>query len=143
MITYIALVTTMFFWGGTFVAGRLLATSVPPASAAFLRFAIASAVLVLLTRISQGQIAPSFRQAMVFSDIAGSHRGFQLQYPHPHRSGLDQCFPGKKLCRQVARFFSNLTDILKNFLPNPVIYDQKESGRYPATEIFGPRLDRS
>ncbi len=50
ILTYLTLIITMLFWGGTFIAGRVLAASVPPASAAFLRFAIASAVLVLLTR---------------------------------------------------------------------------------------------
>jgi len=43
---YVKLVLTMFFWGGTFVAGRSLAVSVHPFAAAFLRFAIAATVLL-------------------------------------------------------------------------------------------------
>ncbi len=42
---YARLVLTAFLWGGTFVAGRILAREVPPFSAAFLRFALAFAAL--------------------------------------------------------------------------------------------------
>lgn len=46
LLTYASLVFTMLLWGGTFIAGRLLADSVEPANAAFLRFAIASLALL-------------------------------------------------------------------------------------------------
>jgi drug/metabolite transporter (DMT)-like permease len=63
MFTYITLIATMLFWGGTFIAGRILAASVAPASAAFLRFAIASAVLVLLITMTKGRLPrPSGKQ---------------------------------------------------------------------------------
>ena len=42
MITYIKLTLTAIFWGGTFVAGRFIASDVTPINAAFLRFVIAS-----------------------------------------------------------------------------------------------------
>jgi drug/metabolite transporter (DMT)-like permease len=45
---YIKLVMTTFFWGGTFVAGKWAVGEAPPFFVAFLRFAIASAVLFLL-----------------------------------------------------------------------------------------------
>lgn len=45
------------FWGGTFVAGRSLAQTVGPFSAAFFRFAIASVFLVLLLRRSEGKLS--------------------------------------------------------------------------------------
>ncbi len=45
-ILYVKLVLTAIFWGGTFIAGRIVAHEVKPFSAAFLRFAIASAVLL-------------------------------------------------------------------------------------------------
>lgn len=57
LITYISLVVTMLFWGGTFVAGRALAGSVVPANAAFLRFAIATVALAVLTRLIEGRIS--------------------------------------------------------------------------------------
>ena len=44
-MTYLKLLLTAFFWGGTFIAGRSLAGLVGPFSAAFLRFAVASVFL--------------------------------------------------------------------------------------------------
>ena len=56
MITYFSLIITMLFWGGTFIAGRALAGSVPPADSAFLRFVIASLALAVLVRLVDGKI---------------------------------------------------------------------------------------
>ena len=54
-VTYIKLVATMFFWGGTFVAGKWAVGEAPPFFLAFLRFAIASAVLwALVARRGRG-----------------------------------------------------------------------------------------
>lgn len=47
--TYLKLFAVAFFWGGTFVAGRSLSGVVPPVSAAFFRFALASILLLLIT----------------------------------------------------------------------------------------------
>ena len=57
MLTYLSLIVTMLFWGGTFIAGRILADSVPPADAAFLRFAIAAAALAPLARLVDGKLS--------------------------------------------------------------------------------------
>lgn len=43
---HIRLILTMFFWGGTFVAGRLIAEELHPLTAASLRFIFASAMLL-------------------------------------------------------------------------------------------------
>lgn len=43
--TYLKLVITTFFWGGTFVAGRWAVGEAPPFLVALLRFAIATAIL--------------------------------------------------------------------------------------------------
>lgn len=56
VITYISLVFTMLLWGGTFIAGRLLAESVEPASSAFLRFLIASAAMLVVTRLVEKRL---------------------------------------------------------------------------------------
>jgi drug/metabolite transporter (DMT)-like permease len=56
VLTYLSLILTMFLWGGTFIAGRLLAGAVEPASAAFLRFLIASVVMVAVTRRLEGRL---------------------------------------------------------------------------------------
>lgn len=53
---YLKLVLTAFFWGGTFIAGRMIAQSVHPVSAAFLRFAIASGCLFFLVMKQEGQL---------------------------------------------------------------------------------------
>jgi drug/metabolite transporter (DMT)-like permease len=44
-LIYVKLMLTAAFWGGTFIAGRVIAGSVEPVSAAFLRFAVASVFL--------------------------------------------------------------------------------------------------
>ncbi len=56
MITYLKLLLMAIFWGGTFVAGRSLAQTVGPFSAAFFRFAIASVFLVFLLRRVEGRL---------------------------------------------------------------------------------------
>jgi drug/metabolite transporter (DMT)-like permease len=58
IFTYLSLTLTMLLWGGTFIAGRLLAGVVEPASAAFLRFLIASVAMVAVTRMAEGRLAP-------------------------------------------------------------------------------------
>lgn len=55
-LTYLSLVFTMLLWGGTFIAGRALAGSVSPASAAFFRFAIATVALAVLVRTIDGRV---------------------------------------------------------------------------------------
>ncbi len=56
MITYLKLLLTAVFWGGTFVAGRSLAQNVGPFSAAFFRFVVASVFLVFLVWKVEGKI---------------------------------------------------------------------------------------
>ncbi len=55
--TYILLVLTMLFWGGTFIAGRLLSGDASAYSAAFLRFFIASIALFCLLRLTNEKIS--------------------------------------------------------------------------------------
>lgn len=50
---YTLLILTAFFWGGTFVAGKLLAGQVPPVSSSFLRFFIAAIALVLILFVNR------------------------------------------------------------------------------------------
>ena len=54
--TYLTLVFTTLLWGGTFIAGRTLAGAVPPFTAAFFRFALASIALLILRRMFEGPI---------------------------------------------------------------------------------------
>ncbi len=57
MGTYIKLLLTAIFWGGTFVAGRSLVQYVGPFSAAFFRFAVATVLLVFITWKVEGKLA--------------------------------------------------------------------------------------
>ncbi|MGM0428652.1 MAG: DMT family transporter, partial [Thermodesulfobacteriota bacterium] len=54
MLVYLELIFTAIFWGGTFVAGRIVAPEVGPFSAAFLRFLTASVCLLALNWRSYG-----------------------------------------------------------------------------------------
>lgn len=47
------LVLTAMFWGGTFIAGRVLAQAMPLMSAAFCRFLVAAVLLVLVAKSSK------------------------------------------------------------------------------------------
>ncbi|RJP82478.1 MAG: EamA family transporter [Desulfobacteraceae bacterium] len=68
MIIFMKLLITAFFWGGTFVAGRILAGHIGPFSAAFLRFVVASGVLLLIMRNVEGKF-PRIRPRQIFSVI--------------------------------------------------------------------------
>jgi len=88
MRVYIKLFLTAIFWGGTFIAGRILADNVGPFSAAFLRFLVASACLVPLTwkmegrlpKVTKDKIIPVVLLGLtgVFSYNALFFRGLQL-----------------------------------------------------------------
>lgn len=54
--TYTLLVISMMLWGGTWVAGRVLAQTVHPMTAAFLRFALASAILLFMCWRTEGRL---------------------------------------------------------------------------------------
>lgn len=74
MIVHWKLLLTAVFWGGTFIAGRLVTQSVGPYSAAFLRFAAASACLLLLVRRIEGRwpsLKPSQQLAMLVLGLSG------------------------------------------------------------------------
>lgn len=65
MLIYVKLLMTAFFWGGTFIAGRSVAQHVGPFSAAFIRFVIASIVLLTVVRRSEGRFPRVPRQQIV------------------------------------------------------------------------------
>ncbi|HOO90219.1 MAG TPA: DMT family transporter [Syntrophales bacterium] len=55
MIVYAKLLFMAIFWSGTFIAARVVSQSVGPFSASFLRFAVASVFLILVTiRLEKG-----------------------------------------------------------------------------------------
>jgi drug/metabolite transporter (DMT)-like permease len=64
MMVYVKLILTAVFWGGTFIAGRVVARDVGPFSAAFFRFFIASVFLVLFTCKIEGRL-PVLRKRQI------------------------------------------------------------------------------
>jgi len=64
-LTYIKLIFTTVFWGGTFIAGKLLSQNVDPYSAAFLRFLMASFFLIFLTIRIEGSL-PKLKPDKIF-----------------------------------------------------------------------------
>ena len=56
MIIYLKLFLTAIFWGGTFVAARIVAQHVGPYSASFLRFLTASLFLLVMITLKEGRI---------------------------------------------------------------------------------------
>jgi drug/metabolite transporter (DMT)-like permease len=77
VLIYVKLVLTAVFWGGTFIAGRAIAGSVDPFSASFLRFAVASVLLIFLTLRAEGRI-PSLRRGQVLPLILAGMTGVFL-----------------------------------------------------------------
>lgn len=61
---YAVLILSMALWGGTWVAGRVLAQSIHPMSAAFLRFVLASAMLVAMCCRADGHM-PRLRRDQI------------------------------------------------------------------------------
>lgn len=53
-LTYLRLVLVPALWGGIFVAGRLVSADLPPATAGFIRFLLATAALAVALHLTQG-----------------------------------------------------------------------------------------
>ena len=63
---YLKLFLTAVFWGGTFIAGRILAQEVEPYAGSFLRFLVATACMIPLVSHFEGRLQPlGRRQALV------------------------------------------------------------------------------
>ena len=65
---YLKLLFTALFWGGTFIAGRVVAKDMQPFSAAFLRFALASALLLFFTWRIEGNL-PKIKKRQIIPVI--------------------------------------------------------------------------
>lgn len=64
MIIYLKLILTAIFWGGTFIAGRIVARNVDPFSASFLRFVLASLFLIVFVRKNEGRL-PKIKKSQI------------------------------------------------------------------------------
>jgi drug/metabolite transporter (DMT)-like permease len=68
MKIYVKLLFTTLFWGGAFVAVKVVSQNVGPFSIAFQRFAIASILLILLTWKIEGKL-PALKKFQIFPVI--------------------------------------------------------------------------
>jgi drug/metabolite transporter (DMT)-like permease len=64
-LLYLKLVLTAIFWGGTFIAGRIVAGEMGPFSAAFLRFLVASLILLVFVLRTHRTI-PTLDRSQIF-----------------------------------------------------------------------------
>ena len=68
---YLKLFLAAVFWGGTFIAGKLLAGQVPPFSAAFLRFLLATLLLLMICWRHTGKLPQLGRDDIVVVVLLG------------------------------------------------------------------------
>lgn len=93
---YLKLLLTAFFWGGTFIAGRIVASSVAPQVSAFIRFSIASLFLLAVTLRTQGRLPRLHTRQIVPVALLGLSGVFAynlfffsgLKYIHASRAAL-------------------------------------------------------
>ncbi len=71
MVIYLKLFLAALFWGGTFVAARVVAQHVGPYSASFLRFFTASAFLIALLILKEGRIPRLKRHQVIPAVLLG------------------------------------------------------------------------
>ena len=71
MVVYGKLFLTAIFWGGTFVAGRVVAQDVAPYSASFLRFLMASLFLIAMIILKERRIPPLGRHQVIPAILLG------------------------------------------------------------------------
>ncbi|CCH49637.1 DMT family transporter [Pseudodesulfovibrio piezophilus] len=77
---YILLISSMALWGGTWVAGRILAQSIQPMPAAFLRFALASILLIIMCWRAEGRMPRIRRKQILPLAFLGASGVFTYSY---------------------------------------------------------------
>ena len=68
---YFKLFLTAIFWGGTFIAGRILAQEVEPWSGSFLRFLVASVSMIPLVWHFEGRLQPLRKKQFLLVFLSG------------------------------------------------------------------------
>ena len=68
---YAKLFLTAVFWGGTFIAGRILAQEVAPWSGSFLRFLVASVGMIPLVWHFEGRLQPLRKKEVLLVFLSG------------------------------------------------------------------------
>ncbi|MCP3869195.1 MAG: DMT family transporter [Gammaproteobacteria bacterium] len=69
---YLRLILATLFWGGTFIAGRMVSQEIAPYSAAFIRFAVASLLLLALVIHQEGRLPALTRSQLLTMIMLGS-----------------------------------------------------------------------
>lgn len=69
---YLRLAAVPAIWGGTFIAGRVLALAVPATVGALLRFVVASAVLLVTARLLEGPLPRLSRRQLLATLALGA-----------------------------------------------------------------------
>lgn len=77
---YTLLITSMALWGGTWIAGRVLAQSINPMPAAFLRFLLASIVLGFMCWRADGRLPKLERKQILPVAFLGLTGVFTYSY---------------------------------------------------------------
>ena len=121
MITYIKLVLTAVFWGGTFIAGRSIAADVNPVNAAFLRFTIASVFLVIFTKSMEGALPRVSAKQLIPLFLLGATGVFSynilffegLHYIHAGRAALIIAMNPIVISLLAALFFREKINLIK------------------------------
>ncbi|ENX34162.1 hypothetical protein F889_02826 [Acinetobacter colistiniresistens] len=68
---YFKLIAVALMWGGTFIAGRILASEISPTLSAFLRFALAALLLIILLFKSSGGFPNLSGQQHLYAILMG------------------------------------------------------------------------
>ncbi len=71
MITRLKLILVALFWGGTFVAGRMVGPLLPPPVSAMARFLIATALMCLIARVLEGGLPRLDRRLFLVTALLG------------------------------------------------------------------------
>ncbi len=121
LFIYIKLLLTAIFWGGTFIAGKMISETVNPCSASFLRFAIASFFLIMITIKIEGKLPKLKRKQILPVVLLGFTGVFAynilfltgLRYINAGRAALIIAMNPIFISLLSALFFKEHLDLIK------------------------------
>ena len=121
LFIYIKLLLTAIFWGGTFIAGKMISETVNPCSASFLRFAIASFFLIIITIKIEGKL-PKLKKKQILPVVLLGFTGVfaynilfltGLRYINAGRAALIIAMNPIFISLLSALFFKERLDLIK------------------------------
>ncbi len=121
ILIYIKLLLTAIFWGGTFIAGKMISETVNPCSASFLRFAIASFFLIIITIKIEGKL-PKLKKKQILPVVLLGFTGVfaynilfltGLSYINAGRAALIIAMNPIFISLLSALFFKERLDLIK------------------------------